>query len=76
MHAATGSLPPAESPADAYFDAATRWVERRVGDTGVFDEDLALAYLATRASARSARSASPARSRSTPTRATTSTTTG
>jgi hypothetical protein len=46
VHAATGSLAPAEPPADVYFDAATRWVERRVGDTGVFDEDLALAYVA------------------------------
>jgi hypothetical protein len=45
VHAATGSLAPAEPPAATSFDAATRWVERRVGDAGVFDEDLALAYL-------------------------------
>jgi hypothetical protein len=46
VHAATTALAPAAPPSDVYFDAATRWLERRVGDAGVFDEDLALAYLA------------------------------
>ena len=46
MHAATSPLPPAEPPADVYFDARTRWVERAIGEPRPLDEDLALAYLA------------------------------
>ncbi len=46
VHAATPPLPPAEAPADVYFDARTRWVERAIGEPRPLDEDLALAYLA------------------------------
>ena len=68
VHAATGPLAPAEPPADAYFDAATRWVERRVGDTrAVRRGPRARLPRPCGHRARSARSASRARSRSTPT---------
>ena len=46
VHAATEPLPPADAPADIYFDAEATWVARRIGEPSVLDEDLALAYLA------------------------------
>ena len=46
VHAATSPLPPAEPPADVYFDARATWVARRAGEPRPLDEDLALAFLA------------------------------
>ena len=46
VHAATSPLPPAELPADIYFDARATWVARRAGEPRPLDEDLALAFLA------------------------------
>jgi len=45
VHAATAPLPPADAPADVYFDAEATWVARRIGEPSILDEDLALAYL-------------------------------
>ena len=45
VHAATAPLPPADTPADVYFDAEATWVARRIGEPSILDEDLALAYL-------------------------------
>ena len=45
VHAATEPLPPADPPADVFFDAAKPWVARRPGEPSILDEDLALAYL-------------------------------
>ena len=58
VHAAAAPLPPAPAPADVYFEARKRWVDRRVGEPRPDDEEIALAYLARAGSGRSTRSAS------------------
>lgn len=45
VHAAPAALPPTEEPEVVTFDAAERWVLRRVGEPQALDEDLALTYL-------------------------------
>jgi len=45
VHAATAALPPADLPADVFFDARSTWVPRAIGEPRPLDEDLALAYL-------------------------------
>ena len=45
VHAATAALPPADLPADVFFDARATWVARAIGEPRPLDEDLALAYL-------------------------------
>jgi hypothetical protein len=45
VHCDVQGLPAAPPPAVVWFDAAERWVARRIGEPMVYDEDLALAYL-------------------------------
>lgn len=46
VHLDVGALPTAAAPTAVWFDAGEQWVGRRIGEPMVYDEDLALAYLA------------------------------
>lgn len=46
VHGEADGLPPAPPPAATWFDAGETWVTRRIGEPMVYDEDLAVTYLA------------------------------